>query len=71
MRSSELFGQLLGPFGQLLHGSPDNVEGGVFSHSQLGAFQSTVNHGSVHAMRDQIAKRGLNMPRAARQKAGG
>ncbi len=66
MRSSELFGQLLGPFGQLLHGSPDNVEGGVFSHSQLGAFQSTVNHGSVQVMRDQIARKGLDLPRAPR-----
>lgn len=63
MRASELFPQLLGPSAQLLNGSPDAIENGLFSHSQLGAFQSTVNHGSVQVMRDQIARKGLDLPR--------
>ena len=36
----------------------------MFAHNLLGAFQSTVNHGSVQVMRDQIARNGLGMPRA-------
>ena len=71
VRASEAYSQILGPHAQLLSSSAQTVAGGLFAHNMLGAFQSTVNHGSVHAMRDQIAKRGLNMPRAARQKAGG
>lgn len=63
MRASELFAQLLGPSAQLLNSSPDAIEAGLFSHSQLGAFQSTVNHGSVQVMRDQIARKGLDLPR--------
>ena len=49
---------------KLLNGSPDALEDGVFAHNLLGAFQSTVNHGSVQVMRDQIARNGLGMPRA-------
>lgn len=63
MRASEIYTRILGPFGQVLNGSPDNVADGLFSHSQMGAFQSTVNHGSVQVMRDQIARRGLDLPR--------
>jgi 3-oxocholest-4-en-26-oyl-CoA dehydrogenase alpha subunit len=66
VRSSEAISQILGPRAQLLSSSPDAVEGGVFAHNLLGAFQSTVNHGSVHVMRDQVARRGLGMPRSAR-----
>jgi 3-oxocholest-4-en-26-oyl-CoA dehydrogenase alpha subunit len=57
---------LIGPHAQLLSSSPDAVAGGLFAHNLLGAFQSTVNHGSVHVMRDQVARRGLGMPRSAR-----
>jgi 3-oxocholest-4-en-26-oyl-CoA dehydrogenase alpha subunit len=66
VRSSEAYGQLIGPHAQLLSSSPDAVAGGLFAHNLLGAFQSTVNHGSVHVMRDQIARRGLNLPRASK-----
>lgn len=68
VRASEAFAQIVGPHAQLLSSSPEAVESGVFAHNMLGGFQSTVNHGSVHVMRDQIAKRGLNMARAGRTK---
>jgi 3-oxocholest-4-en-26-oyl-CoA dehydrogenase alpha subunit len=63
VRASEAYCQMLGPYGQLLSSSPDAIEHGRFSHNVLGAFQSTVNHGSVNVMRDQIARKGLGMPR--------
>lgn len=66
MRTSEVFAQILGPFGQLLNGSPDAVVNGLFAHSQLGAFQSTVNHGSVQVMRNQIARNALDLPRPSK-----
>lgn len=66
VRASEAYGQILGPYAQLLSSSPEAVEKGVFAHNLLGAFQSTVNHGSVHVMRDQIARKGLDMPRPPR-----
>ena len=64
VRATEAISQILGPAAQLLNGSPDAVEDGVFAHNLLGAFQSTVNHGSVQVMRDQIARNGLGLPRA-------
>jgi alkylation response protein AidB-like acyl-CoA dehydrogenase len=66
VRSTEAISQILGPYGQLLQGSPGAVERGIFAHSMLGAFQSTVNHGSVQVMRDQIARIGLGLPRPAK-----
>lgn len=63
VRSTEAIAQILGPYAQLLNGSPENVEDGLFAHNLLGAFQSTVNHGSVQVMRDQIARKGLGLPR--------
>lgn len=63
VRSTEAIAQILGPLAQLLNGSPEAVREGVFAHNLLGAFQSTVNHGSVQVMRDQVARRGLGMPR--------
>lgn len=63
VRSTEAFAQLLEDSGQLLRGSPDSVEDGMFAHNMLGAFQSCVNHGSVQLMRDQVARRGLGLPR--------
>ena len=64
VRATEAISQILGPSAQLLNGSPDAIEEGVFAHNLLGAFQSTVNHGSVQVMRDQIARNGLGLPRA-------
>lgn len=63
VRATEAISQILGPFGQLLNGSEDAVRSGIFAHNMLGAFQSCVNHGSVQIMRDQVARRGLGMPR--------
>jgi alkylation response protein AidB-like acyl-CoA dehydrogenase len=64
VRATEAISQILGPSAQLLHGSPDALEDGLFAHNLLGAFQSTVNHGSVQVMRDQVARVGLGLPRA-------
>lgn len=66
VRTTEAISQILGPYAQLLNGSAHAVRDGVFAHNLLGAFQSTVNHGSVQVMRDQIARKGLGMPRSAR-----
>jgi 3-oxocholest-4-en-26-oyl-CoA dehydrogenase alpha subunit len=67
VRSSEAISQIIGPHAQLLSSSPERVKDGIFAHNLLGAFQSTVNHGSVHVMRDQIARKGLGMPRPPRR----
>jgi 3-oxocholest-4-en-26-oyl-CoA dehydrogenase alpha subunit len=64
VRATEAISQILGPSAQLLNGSPDAIEDGLFAHNLLGAFQSTVNHGSVQVMRDQIARVGLGLPRS-------
>ena len=64
VRITEAIAQMLGPYGQLLNGSPDAVEKGVFAHNLMGSFQSGINHGSVQVMRDQVARRGLDMPRS-------
>ncbi len=66
VRSTEAITQILGPYAQLLHGSPSAIEKGIFAHNLLGAYQSTVNHGSVQVMRDQMARVGLGLPRAAK-----
>jgi alkylation response protein AidB-like acyl-CoA dehydrogenase len=63
VRATEAISQILGPHAQLLNGSPLAVDDGLFAHNMLGAFQSTVNHGSVQVMRDQVARKGLGMPR--------
>ncbi|MEI6116335.1 MAG: acyl-CoA dehydrogenase family protein [Burkholderiales bacterium] len=70
VRCTEAITQMLGPYGTLLNGSPRAVEKGVFAHNTMGAFQSGINHGSVQIMRDQVAKRGLELPSQRRsQKA--
>ncbi|MCR0982731.1 acyl-CoA dehydrogenase family protein [Roseomonas populi] len=69
VRTTEAITQMLGPYGQLLRGSPHAVEDGVFAHNVLGAFQSGVNHGGVTIMRDQVARRGLGLPAMRRPKA--
>ena len=66
VRASEAISQILGPVAQLLNGSPMAIDQGVFAHNMLGAFQSTINHGSVQVMRDQVARIGLGLPRAGK-----
>jgi 3-oxocholest-4-en-26-oyl-CoA dehydrogenase alpha subunit len=66
VRSTEAISQILGPYAQLMQGSPAAVEKGIFSHNMLGAYQSTVNHGSVQVMRDQMARIGLGLPRPSK-----
>ncbi|HET8546770.1 MAG TPA: acyl-CoA dehydrogenase family protein [Bryobacteraceae bacterium] len=66
VRTTEAIMQMLGPYGQLLNGSPHAVRQGLFAHNAMGAFQSGINHGSVQVMRDQVGRRGLGMPRAKR-----
>jgi alkylation response protein AidB-like acyl-CoA dehydrogenase len=63
VRTSEAITQMLGPYAQLLNGSPRAIEDGIFAHNLMGAFQSGINHGSVQVMRDQVARRGLGLPR--------
>jgi 3-oxocholest-4-en-26-oyl-CoA dehydrogenase alpha subunit len=64
VRATEVISQVLGPHAQLLSSSRHKIGNGVFAHNLLGAFQSTINHGSVQVMRDQIARKALNMPRS-------
>jgi alkylation response protein AidB-like acyl-CoA dehydrogenase len=68
VRTAEAVSQMLGPYGQLLNGSPNAIDNGIFAHTLMGAFQSGINHGSVQVMRDQVAIRGLGLPRAPRPK---
>ena len=63
VRTSEAIAQMLGPYAQLLNGSPRAIEDGIYAHNLMGSFQSGINHGSVQVMRDQVARRGLGMPR--------
>ena len=63
VKTTEAISQMLGPYAQLLSNSEDNIEDGLFAHNLMGSFQSGINHGSVQIMRDQMARRGLGMPR--------
>ncbi len=63
VRATEAISQILGPYAELLSSSPETISSGVYAHNLQGAFQSTVNHGSVQVMRDQIARKGLGMPK--------
>ena len=63
VRTTETISQILGPYAQLLNGSEEAIEDGLFAHNLMGSFQSGINHGSVQVMRDQMARRGLGMPR--------
>ena len=40
-----------------------SIEDGLYAHNLMGSFQSGINHGSVQIMRDQMARRGLGLPR--------
>jgi alkylation response protein AidB-like acyl-CoA dehydrogenase len=63
VKSTEAIVQMFGPYGQLLSTSPHAIEKGLYAHNLLGAYQSGINHGSVQIMRDQVARRGLGLPR--------
>ncbi|MCH7786845.1 MAG: acyl-CoA dehydrogenase family protein [Chloroflexi bacterium] len=63
VKTAEAIVQMLGPYTQLMNGSHRAIEDGLYSHQLMGAFQSGINHGSVQVMRDQIARRGLGLPR--------
>ena len=63
VKTTEAIAQMLGPYAQLLTTSPRAIQRGLYAHNLLGAFQSGVNHGSVQIMRDQVARRGLGLPR--------
>jgi alkylation response protein AidB-like acyl-CoA dehydrogenase len=63
VKTSEAITQMLGPYAQLLNGSPRAIDKGIYAHNLMGAFQSGINHGSVQVMRDQVARRGLGLPR--------
>ena len=63
VRTTETVSQILGPYAQLLNGSEGAIEDGIFAHNLMGSFQSGINHGSVQVMRDQMARRGLGLPR--------
>ena len=63
VKTTETISQILGPYAQLLNGSEGAIEDGVFAHNMMGSFQSGINHGSVQVMRDQMARRGLGLPR--------
>jgi alkylation response protein AidB-like acyl-CoA dehydrogenase len=63
MRITETIVQILGPYTQLLNGSAGAIENGLYGHQVLGAWVSAVAHGSVQVMRDQVARRGLGLPR--------
>ncbi len=63
VHTTEAISQILGPYAQLLSSSPEAIEGGVYAHNLMGSFQSGINHGSVQIMRDQMARRGLGLPR--------
>ena len=63
VKTTEAISQILGPYAQLLNGSEEAIEDGLYAHNLMGSFQSGINHGSVQIMRDQMARRGLGMPR--------
>jgi alkylation response protein AidB-like acyl-CoA dehydrogenase len=69
VRTSEAITQMLGPYDQLLNGSPHAIDKGIFAHTLMGSFQSGINHGSVQVMRDQVARRGLGMPRGPKRES--
>lgn len=62
VKSVESIAQMLGPYMQLTDGL-ESILGGQFASSIRGAYLAGVNHGSVQVMRDQVAVRGLGLPR--------
>lgn len=62
VRAIESIAQILGPYMQLLEGETA-PRGGEFGDHLLSSWFIGLGHGSTHAMRDQIARRGLGLPR--------
>lgn len=62
VRAIESIAQILGPYMQLLEGDIA-PRGGEFGDHLLSAWFVGIGHGSTHAMRDQIARRALGLPR--------
>jgi alkylation response protein AidB-like acyl-CoA dehydrogenase len=62
VRAIEGIAQILGPYMQLLEGE-EAPRGGEFGDHLLSGWFVGIGHGSTHAMRDQIARRGLGLPR--------
>ena len=63
VKTTETVTQILGPYIQLMNGSEEAIERGVFAHNLLGAWVSANNHGGVQIMRDQVVRRGFGFPR--------
>lgn len=64
VRAIEAIAQILGPYMQLTEGDRA-PRGGEFGDHLLMAWFVGIGHGSVHAMRDQIARRGLGLPKGS------
>jgi 3-oxocholest-4-en-26-oyl-CoA dehydrogenase alpha subunit len=62
VKSTEAIAQVLGPYAQLWEGTPLAPEDGELARHYVGAMVSTFGHGSVQAMRNAIARRGLGLP---------
>jgi alkylation response protein AidB-like acyl-CoA dehydrogenase len=62
VRTIESIAQILGPYMQLLDGEDAPLDG-EFGDHLLSAWLIGVAHGSVHVMRDQIARRSMGLPR--------
>ena len=63
IKTTEMVAQILGPYIQLMNGSEEAIEKGVFAHNLLAAWVSANNHGGVQIMRDQVVRRGFGFPR--------
>jgi 3-oxocholest-4-en-26-oyl-CoA dehydrogenase alpha subunit len=65
VKSSQIITQILGPYGQLEKGSEVAPKDGWYARKYLGAARTTFAHGGVQVMRNQIANRGLGLPRGS------
>ncbi len=65
VKSTQVITQILGPYGQLAAGSDVAPRDGWFARKYLGAARATFAHGGVQVMRNQIANRGLGLPRGS------
>ena len=63
IKTTEMVTQILGPYIQLMNGSEEAIEKGIFAHNLLAAWVSANNHGGVQIMRDQVVRRGFGFPR--------
>ena len=65
VKSTQVITQILGPYGQLAEGSELAPQDGWYARKYLGAARTTFAHGGVQVMRNQIATRGLGLPRGS------